>query len=123
MKLKTFLLATSVLTIAGLSGAQTQVLSGQVSSAQEAAMEGVLVSVKKEGSTITTTVVSNEKGEYSFPNGRLEPGKDNVTIRAIGYVLDGPKSIEIPASGGAKADIKLNKSRNLAAQLSNGEWL
>src|SRR5262249_28335270 len=39
-----------------------------------------------------------------------------------GYVLDGPKSVDIPA-GGTKADLKLAKARNLAAQLSNGEWL
>src|SRR5436853_7602023 len=123
MKLKTYLLATSILNVAGLNGVQAQGLSGQVSSAQEAAMEGVLVSAKKEGSNVTTTVVSNDKGQYSFPNGRLEPGKYTVTIRAIGYVIDGPKSVEIPASGSAKADIKLNKARNLAAQLSNGEWL
>jgi streptogramin lyase len=38
-------------------------------------------------------------------------------------VLDGPKSVDIPAGGNAKADIKLNKTRNLAAQLSNAEWL
>jgi len=123
MKLKTILLATSFFTVAGFTGAQAQLLSGQVSSGQEAAMEGVLVGLRQEGSNITTTVVSNEKGEYSFPNGRLEPGKYNVTIRAAAYVLDGPKSVEISGSGGAKADLKLNKARNLAAQLSNGEWL
>src|SRR5262249_58188908 len=79
-------------------------------------------SVKKEGATITTTVVTNDKGEYSFPNGRIDAGKYAITIRAAGYVLDGPKSVEI-AAGGAKADLKLNKTRNLATQLSNGEWL
>ena len=67
-------------------------LSGQVSSAQEATMEGVLVNLKREGSTITTTVVTNEKGEYSFPTNRIEPGKYTITIRAVGYVLGGPKS-------------------------------
>src|SRR5882757_4788965 len=105
------------------SGASAQALSGQVSSAQESAMEGVLVNLKKEGSTITTTVVSNDKGVYAFPAGRVEPGKYTITIRAAGYVLDGPKAIEIAAGGNAKADLKLNKTRNLAAQLSNGEWL
>ncbi len=34
-------------------------------------MEGVLVNAKKEGSTVTTTVVSNDKGEFSFPAGKL----------------------------------------------------
>ncbi|MEA2987397.1 MAG: virginiamycin lyase [Alphaproteobacteria bacterium] len=104
------------------AGAQGAALAGQVSSAQEGAMEGVLVSVKKDGSTIATTVVTNDKGEYSFPANRLQPGKYAVTIRAAGYVLDGPKSVDI-AAGGAKADIKLNKARNLTSMLSNGEWL
>ena len=57
-------------------------------------MEGVLVNAKKEGSTITTSVVSNEKGEYSFPAGRLTPGKYTVSIRAGGYVLGGPKTVD-----------------------------
>ena len=52
-----------VLAIPFTIGASAQTaLSGQVSSSEEGAMEGVLVSAKKEGSTITTTVVSNDKG-------------------------------------------------------------
>jgi len=121
MKLKLLSLAAGV-SIAALTSAQAQILTGKVSSAEEPTMEGVLVSVKKEGATITTTVVTNDKGEYSFPNGRIDAGKYAITIRAAGYVLDGPKSVEI-AAGGAKADLKLNKARNLATQLSNGEWL
>jgi virginiamycin B lyase len=121
MKLKLLSLAASV-SVAALTSAQAQILTGKVSSAEEPVMEGVLVSLKKDGSTITNTVVTNDKGEYSFPNGRIDAGKYAITIRAVGYVLDGPKSVEIPA-GGANADLKLNKTRNLAGQLSNGEWL
>jgi hypothetical protein len=55
-------------------GANAQTLSGKVSSAEEGLMEGVLVSAKKEGSTVTTTVVSNAKGEFRFPADRIEPG-------------------------------------------------
>jgi virginiamycin B lyase len=97
-------------------------LSGQVSSAEEGAMEGVLVSAKKAGSTITTTVVSNDKGQFSFPAGRLEPGSYAIGIRAAGYDLSGPNSIEI-ADGAVTADIKLVKTRNPAMQLSSAEWL
>src|ERR1700726_4500497 len=74
-------------------------LSGQVSSAEEGAMEGVLVSAKREGSTITTTVVSNDKGQFSFPADRLEPGHYNISIRAAGYDLDGPKTVDVAAGG------------------------
>src|SRR4030088_1708885 len=48
-------------------------LTGQVTSAEEGPMEGVLVSAKKDGATITITVVTNDKGEYSFPADRLHP--------------------------------------------------
>src|SRR5262245_44717158 len=122
MKLKALLLATSWSTLAGVVGAQEQPLSGKVSSAEEGLMEGVLVSAKKEGSTVTTTVVTNDKGEFSFPAGKLEPGKYNLAIRAIGYSLAGPKTVDVAAAG-ASTELKLAKVRNIAPQLSNGEWL
>ena len=105
------------------SGASAQALSGTVSSAQGGRMEGVLVSLKKEGSTIATTVVTNDKGEYSFPADRIAPGRYVVTIRAAGYVLDGPKSVEIASGGKASADLKLDRARNITGTLSNAEWL
>ena len=77
-------------------------------------MEGVLVSAKKEGSTITTTVVTNDKGQYSFPADRLEPGHYNITIRAAGYDLAGPKQVDVGAGAAATADIKLAKTKNVA---------
>src|SRR5499426_4880209 len=110
MKLKLLSLAASV-SIAALTSAQVQILTGKVSSAEEPTMEGVLVSVKKEGATITTTVVTNDKGEYSFPAGRLEPGKYTITTRAIGYTLIGPKTVDVGASG-ATAEVKVAKARS-----------
>jgi hypothetical protein len=47
-------------------------LSGQVTSAEEGAMEGVVVSARKERSTITLSVVTDQKGQYSFPADRLD---------------------------------------------------
>lgn len=99
------------------------VLSGQVSSPDEATMEGVLVSAKMEGSTISTTVVSDAQGHYRFPAGRLEPGHYILKIRAGGYDLDSPTSVDIAAGKGATADIKLKKTANLAPQLTNADWL
>ena len=96
-------------------------LSGQVTSSDEGPMEGVLVSARRDGSSITTTVVSDDKGRYAFPAARMEPGRYTIAIRAVGYKLDGPKSVDLQA--GATADLQLSKSKNLAAQLSNGEWL
>src|SRR5882757_9031977 len=68
------------------------VLAGQVSSAEEGNMEGVMVTAKKAGSTIAISVVSDADGKFSFPASKIEAGDYNLRIRAIGYELDGPKS-------------------------------
>src|SRR5712692_4919160 len=104
--------------------AQTQAaLAGTVTSAGEGLMEGVLVSAKRANSTVTLTVVSDNQGRYSFPAAKLEPGRYALRIRAVGYDLDGPGTVEVTAQKTATLDLKLKKTADLAAQLSNGEWL
>ncbi|MBV8241715.1 MAG: carboxypeptidase regulatory-like domain-containing protein [Hyphomicrobiales bacterium] len=98
-------------------------LTGQVSSAAEGAMEGVVVSAKRDGSTLTISVVSDNAGKFSFPASKLEPGRYSLAIRAVGYDLDGPKTADVAAGSTASADIKLRPTRNLAKQLTNAEWL
>ena len=49
-------------------------LTGRVTSSEEGAMEGVLVSAQRTGSPISVTVVTNQAGRYSFPVDRLTPG-------------------------------------------------
>jgi streptogramin lyase len=131
MRLKHLLLLTSggvfgLLVDAGLStGALAQsapALAGQVTSTEEGPMEGVLVSAKKQRSTITVTVVTDAKGQYRFPADRLDPGRYAIAVRAVGYNLDGATAADVTGVG-AKADIKLVKTKNLASQLSNAEWL
>jgi streptogramin lyase len=118
-------IAVAVITfmlVASSAVAQTA-LTGIVSSADEGAMEGVLVSAKKAGSTVTITVVSDRTGRYSFPSSKLDPGQYALKIRAVGYDLDNGKAIEIAAQQTTTHDIKLRKTEDLAAQLSNGEWI
>jgi virginiamycin B lyase len=97
-------------------------LSGQVTSVEQGPMEGVLVSARKAGSTVTTTVVSDRQGRYEFPRARLEPGEYTVRIRAIGYEID-PRAMTVRTNQPAAADLKLSKASDLAAQLTNAEWL
>ena len=104
------------------ANAQNAPLSGVVSSSEEGAMEGVIVSAKKEGSNITVSVISDDKGHYAFPAGKLAAGKYTLSIRATGYEIDGSKNIEL-AGANAANDIKLKKTRNLAKQLTNAEWM
>jgi len=98
-------------------------LSGKVTSQSEGALEGVLVGAKKVGSTISTWVVSNAQGQYSFPRDRMEPGKYALSIRAVGYELPAT-SVDVTGEP-AHLDLDLNKVTRvtkLAMQLSNGEW-
>ena len=102
--------------------AESQILAGTVSSAEEGEMEGVIVSAKREGSPITVSVVSNAEGYYRFPSDRLEPGDYAISARAVGYDLASSGSIEI-SSEPVTLDLQLTKTRRLSAQLSNGEWM
>src|SRR5579864_4601480 len=103
MRLKAFSLLASASLFGLLAGlpmqalAQAVALTGQVTSAEEGPMEGVVVSAKKQGSTITVAVVTDAKGQYSFPANRLDTGPYAISIRAAGYDLDGPKTADVAA--------------------------
>ena len=97
-------------------------LSGAVTSTEEGAMEGVVVSARKDGGNITISVVTDDKGHYAIPSDKLSPGKYTISIRATGFELDGAKALDLAALGATK-DIKLKKTRNLAKQLTNAEWM
>src|SRR5689334_4739270 len=98
-------------------------LSGQVRSTDEGVMEGVLVSARKDDSTITITVVSDEQGRYRFPSDKLGSGHYTLKIRAAGYDLDGPKSADVSGARATVADLRLKKTDNLVPQLTDAEWL
>ena len=97
-------------------------LSGVVSSQQEGLMEGVVVSARRDGANFTVSVVSDAQGKYSFPRSHVEPGKYALTIRAVGYDLNGPGAVTIAEGKTTNADLKLDKTKDLASQLSSLEW-
>ena len=70
-------------------------LSGIISSDREGRMEGVIVSARRPGSTITVSVVSDAAGMYGFPAGRLAAGSYELTIRAAGYDLVAPHRVDV----------------------------
>jgi virginiamycin B lyase len=107
----------------GAAVARAQSLSGHVRSAEEGAMQGVLVSAHGDGSNITVTVVTDASGHYAFPADRLPPGHYTLEIRAVGYDLAGPNAADISADAPATADLTLRKTTDLAAQLTNAEWM
>jgi virginiamycin B lyase len=128
MRLRIVLLALMIAAVAFVytRTARTQstiALSGRVSSTEEGPMEGVLISAKKTGSTITITVVSDEQGRFQFPAAKLPPGQFSLAIRAVGYDLENARALEISPDRPTTVDLKLIKTNNLASQLSNAEWL
>src|SRR5258708_11939140 len=98
-------------------------LTGQVSSAAEGPMEGVVVSAKRDASTLTISVVSDNAGKFSFPASKLEPGRHSLAVRAVGYDLDGPKTADVAAGSTAPPHINLRPTPNLPTQLPNAKWL
>ncbi|MBV9627108.1 MAG: carboxypeptidase regulatory-like domain-containing protein [Xanthobacteraceae bacterium] len=98
-------------------------LVGTVAPAPDGRMEGVLVSARRQGSNITITVVSDAQGHYGFPAARLNPGQYSLSIRAIGYELAAPETAEVVSEQTATHDLLLHPAQDLAAQLTNGEWI
>jgi virginiamycin B lyase len=120
------ILATGVVAMGAHSAAaenRPAALAGQVTSDAEGAMEGVVVSARKADSTVTVSVMSDAQGRYSFPADRLSSGKYAIAIRASGYDLAAPATANVADEHTATVDLKLAKTKNLAAQLSNAEWI
>jgi len=133
--------------VGAVRGAESPIaaLTGVISSDAEPKMEGVVVTAKRAGSTIAVSVISDAQGRYTFPQNRLAPGEYDVRIRATGYELAAPTKVNtradakfekfrnepwidstlrtsVAAGKTTQADIKLQKTKDLAAQLTNGEW-
>jgi virginiamycin B lyase len=98
-------------------------LTGQVTSDAEGAMEGVVVTARKDDSIVSTSVTTDAAGRYAFPESRLEPGHYSIAIRAIGYKLGAPTAANVIAERTSKINLKLKKTGDLASQLSNAEWM
>jgi len=120
-RLTSLMAAAALVTVFGHVPALAQSLTGTVASAAEGAMEGVVISAKK--GIVTVSVVSNAKGEFSFPAGKLGAGDYTLSIRAAGYDLEGPSTVTVAGDKPVSLDLKLTKTKNLAAQLSNLEWI
>ncbi len=99
-------------------------LTGQVKSDKEGFMEGVIVTAKKDGSTIAYSVATSKGGWYEFPSDRVTPGHYTIKLRATGYDLDGPNTVDVdPDRLTTTASFKLAPTKNIVPQLTNAEWL
>src|SRR5437773_6085567 len=112
----------ALLPLFGLAFPALAQLDGRVVS-PDGALEGVVVSARKSGSPVTISVVSGAEGRYSFPAAKLEPGSYALRIRATGYELEGPQSVEVDNGATRPIELRLRKASDLSAQLTNAEWL
>src|SRR5881409_35959 len=77
------LAAAAIMVMVTAAQAADQLLTGAISSRAGQKLEGVTVSAKMEGSTITTSVYTDETGGYYFPP--LPAGKYRLWAQALGF--------------------------------------
>ncbi len=108
----------------GLQAQGGAALTGTVSSTAEGKMEGVLVTARLDGANYDVTVVTDAQGKYTFPRTHLKGvGKYAVKIRAVGFDLASPNTVDVAAGKAATLDLTLDKTKDLSKQLSSVEWL
>src|SRR6266478_4749356 len=78
-----FLACATSLLAATAAHATDQLLSGAITAQSGQKLEGVTVSAKLEGSTITTSVYTDAAGSYVFPP--LPAGRYRVWAQALGF--------------------------------------
>jgi streptogramin lyase len=94
------------------------VLSGAIQSAGGEKMGGVAVSAKGEGQTITTTVFSDESGNYYFPP--MPSGKYRVWAQALTY---GTAKSDVDLAAAKRQDFALKPMADFVRQLPGDEML
>src|SRR2546425_12156445 len=83
-KAQSLLLACATSLVAATAAhAADQLLSGAITSRSGQKLEGVTVSAKLEGSTITTSIYTDTAGNYFFPP--LPAGRYRVWAQALGF--------------------------------------
>ena len=94
-------------------------LTGMIRSASGERMEGVTVSARAAGSSVTTSVFSDADGEYFFPP--LADGKYRVWAQAVGYEA-GRAELSV-AKTIARWDVSLKTRKDFELQLPADRWL
>ena len=87
-KFHSMLLASAAAVVAGLgmtasAQAADQLLTGAIASAAGQKLDGVVVSAKREGTNITTSVYTDATGNYYFPP--MAAGKYRVWAQTLGF--------------------------------------
>ena len=100
--------------------AASAILFGTVRDAGGHPIEGVAVSAAAAGSTITTSVYTDDQGRYYFPPGSA--GKYKVWAQAVGFQA-GRADVELTTTDHSKQDFRLSVAKDFERQLTSPEWL
>ena len=117
--------SVSCLVCAGNGASQTQsapanaALSGTVKSAEGKPLEGIGVSARNAAETFTTTVYTDESGQYMFPP--LANGHYRVWAQAVGFTAARSET-ELTAGAKPQIDLALAPLAEFSKQLSGTEW-
>ena len=93
---------------------------GRVQSVESEPLEGVAVSAKAQGSTMTTSVWTNQQGEYAFP--ALPDGRYEIWAQAVGFTLTRAQQTLAPGRT-VSQDFTLPPYEELWRQMDDIEWL
>lgn len=95
------------------------VLTGNIKSLSGEKMEGVTVSAKGEGETITTSVFTDREGNYYFP--ALPGGHYRVWTQAIGFEAG---RADVTLSGTVqRKDFTMKATQDFVKQLTGGQYV
>jgi hypothetical protein len=108
----------AAMTLATAADAADAILSGAITSAAGEKLGGVTVSAKPAGGTVTTTVFTDENGDYYFPP--LPAGKYRVWAQAVSFAT-AKTEIELPAA--RKQGFVLNPMKDFVRQLPGNVML
>lgn len=95
-------------------------LTGAVHSASGKGMEGVSVSAKADGQSVTTTVFTDDSGNYYFP-ATLAAGQYRVWAQAEGYEY-AEAQVNL-AQSVTRQDFSLNPSAHVVRQMTGQEYI
>ncbi|MBI2187789.1 MAG: carboxypeptidase regulatory-like domain-containing protein [Acidobacteria bacterium] len=95
-------------------------LVGAIRAADGAPLEGVVISARAPGASITTSVFTDERGAYVFP--ALPAGPYNLWAQATGYET-ARAHVTIQTAGRTQQAFTLNAIADLTPQLTPSEWL
>jgi len=95
-------------------------LTGTVRAANGNSLEGVTVSARDLAKTFTTSVFTDERGNYFFPP--LDKGRYRVWAQAVGYEL-GSTELNLDPAKDMRQNFTLKPLDDFTLQLSGAEWV